>query len=526
MYPLYVKQFPSGLSIHRVADDARIATVVVRDMAQVADYQWDKTTGKFMSVFYKDGTVRIYDIFRSGRLVSLLRVGEGAVEAGTWDRIELAPDAAVIDHDVTRQMPRMIKFARDSHQLCIVPYSLASDVWRSENTLDVHVLLGKKWMMMLDGELSLSAPLPTAKQPRLVKMVTAQCKSFAFYADGTVQILNLNRLVQDPPTLRLLNTVVKMGQLHRYLLDHSEMISRDLIQPYEEFVERTCDGAFGYLPLQEQLTELLLVGSVSPKLEDWFVNSIAEKNLKRWRKLGTDAYHKTLQVLTLAFLPACERLIALSQRQRGILASLRIPPPTQQPLQDLLQAVLEAIACLSSQQRSLGCFLDWLDDRVRESLDEDYKPQHKIKTAARSISTYLQLRLQFPSPEFESANLGNLLTASKTYIQEASTALDKELLSKIATHTESLEPPLGTPPLDVTALDKAILLACPSQTVLLDTSLRTLSRHTVAEEATSARWRNTTLYATLPDGAETITSYHVTPNGDLFVASTGSRAMS
>ncbi|CDH15837.1 uncharacterized protein ZBIST_0613 [Zygosaccharomyces bailii] len=525
LYPLYVKEFPKGLSIHRVADDARIATVVVRDMSQVAGYQWDKATGKFISVFYKDGTARVYDGFRSGRLVSLLRVGDGPVEAGVWDRIQLAQDAAVIDHDVTQQMPRMIKFARDSHRLCVVPYSLPSGVWRTENVLDVHVLLGESWMVMLDGELPLSIPIHADVQSPLIKLVTAQHKGFAFYSDGTVKTLDVNALLEHPPTLRLLKTVMAMEQLHRYLLDHSELVLRDLIQPYEDFVERTCDGAFGYVPLQEQLTELLLIGSVSSGLEDWLVNSIGDKNLRRWRKLGTEAYHKTLQVLTLAFLPVCERLIVLSQRLRGILASMNLPCPTQQPLQELLHAVLEAIARLSAQQRLLGSFLDWLEDKVHGSLDEDYKP-HNFRTATRSISKYLQLRLQFPSSEFESINMEELLTASKGHMQETSAILHKELAVKITTQTQSLVPLPDTPLLDVIALENTILLACPSQTLLLDTSLRTLSQHSQAEGATSAHWSNNTLHASFPDGTVTITSYQVTPNGDLQIASTPSRAMS
>lgn len=508
LYPLYVRRFTRGLSIHRMADDARIATIIVRDMSQVARHQWDPSTGKFLSIFYKDGIVRIYDGFRSGRLVSLLRAGKDGVVSGVWDRIELEHSDKSdgnwsIDHDITEMMPKMVKFARDSHQLCVIPYSLPSDVWRlptaddTNQVLDAHVIrCVDNLSVMLNGEFSLSISLPQVPSS-LVKFVLAQHRYLAFYQDGSVEKFDLANLTENPFALRLLKDVVTMRQLYQYLQDHIELVQRDLIQPYDEFLERCCQGAFGgYDPLREQLQELMLLGAVTPELEDWLVNSVGEKNLKRWRKLGTDAYHKTLQVLTLACLPACERLISLGQKCRGNLLSQQMNPPSIDSLQLFLKNILETIANLSSQQRLLGSFLDWFDDRVHESIDEDYKLRssiHDNSGLGPDLASYLQLRLSDSSTEFSAvASLTHSLTKMQGCLSPLDSILFDEIASKIrivGTEDHTNAKKTFFDPLDLTVINinsttspatsinlnpeyfrrhELILLANRSQIILLD----------------------------------------------------------
>ncbi|CAR26787.1 ZYRO0C01474p [Zygosaccharomyces rouxii] len=582
VYPLYVKQFTRGFSVHRMADDARIATIIVRDMSQVAGYQWDPITGKFLSIFYKDGTVRIYDGFRSGRLVSLLRASSNGAVSGIWDRIELLHSEEnikdwSIDHDVTEMMPKMVKFARDSRQLCVVPYTLPSDVWRPQAADDTNALLDAHVIrchdslsVMFDGEFTISIQLAAIPSP-LVKFVSAQHQYLAFYQDGSVERFDLANLVKDPFSLRLLKNVITMRQLHRYLQDHIELIQRDLLQPYDEFLERCCQGAFGgYDLLREQLIDLMLVGDVTPELEDWLVNSMGEKNLKRWRKLGTDAYHKTLQVLTLACLPACERLISLGQRCTGNLLSrqltLQLPllPPID-CLQFFLKNVLEAIASLSSQQRLLGSFLDWFDDRVRESIDEDYKLRfnlHDNSSLGPDTASYLQLRLRNSSPEFSSvSDLTHSLASTTDCVSSLDSILIDALTSKINISHEAhnkmndifcdlmdltvikTNNPTGT----ATGLENGlILLATKSQVILLDpqslmilaqlplqipltylekerefvssTTTMATSTTTTQDMITRAYWQHTTLQLELQGSQQgpikTAIDYQVTPNGD------------
>ncbi|GCE99976.1 hypothetical protein ZYGM_002789 [Zygosaccharomyces mellis] len=587
LYPLYVKSFTRGFSVHRMADDARIATIVVRDMSQVASHQWDLITGKYLSIFYTDGIVRIYDGFRSGRLVSLLRAGSNDAVSGIWDRLEIPSDPSTkdcsIDHDMTEMMPKMVKFARDSRQLCVVPYTLPSDVWRpstdgcTNDLLDAHVIRCQDNLsIMFDGEFSLSIQLVSITSP-LVKFVAAQHQYLAFYQDGSVEKFSLANLIKNPFSLRLLKNVISMRQLYRYLQDHIELIQRDLIQPYEEFLGRCCQGAFGgYDLLREQLVNLMLVGNVTPELEDWLVNSIGEKNLKRWRKLGTDAYHKTLQVLTLACLPACERLISLGQRCTGNLlshhltsSSFPLLPPID-CLQFFLKKVLEAIATLSSQQKLLSSFLDWFDDRVHESTDEDYKSHfdlHDNNSLGADIASYLQLRIMDSSLEFSSI-VG--LTHSLNTMGNCISSLESILTDNLTGKTNSIHKSFHkmnavfSNLLDVTVINingvsgiatkksyDLILLATKSQIILLDPQLliilaqlplqipltnqgkeqevnsttmttatgTVITQNTMNDEILRAYWQRTTLQLELKRETQqgvikTAVDYQVTPNGD------------
>ena len=78
------------------------------------------------------------------------------------------------------------------------------------------------------------------------------------------------------------------------MLTHFEFINRELATPYLDFVKRLCDEAYGYGKLKSELEALFLLGEISCDLEDWLCNSVGEKNFKRWKYLGCEAYQKTV----------------------------------------------------------------------------------------------------------------------------------------------------------------------------------------------------------------------------------------
>lgn len=86
-FPIFAIRVVKGLAIHRVSDHARLAVIPVRNIALVANYNWDVSTGKFLSIFFKDGTIRIHDIFKDGRLVSFLRIPRTKISRGIWDLV-------------------------------------------------------------------------------------------------------------------------------------------------------------------------------------------------------------------------------------------------------------------------------------------------------------------------------------------------------------------------------------------------------------------------------------------------------
>ncbi|QLG74553.1 hypothetical protein HG535_0G04360 [Zygotorulaspora mrakii] len=407
-YALCTKETNKGFVITRLADEAKLATIIVRDLKQIASYQWDYLKGKFLIVFFKDGTARIYNCFAGGKLVSLLRFTSKRVISGIWDRVCLPKRASgAFDHDITKLMPLLIKFGRDSRQTYILPYEPPNNVWRRQSLneeqepviFDTHIVYQEEdgtFIIMFQGECPIAVPrvLPNddhwfSSSP-VPKILTIEHGLYCiFHKDGAAESLDLRPLLESELTISLIDNIITMRQLSKYLRDHLDIINKDLVIPYVEFLTKVCDHDYDIENLNQQLSSLLLIGEVPIELEDWFINAFGEKNLKKWKKLALEAYQKTAQVLTLTFIPACERLLILAERIGGLSKSLQLLE-TQMigelselstlttTLQSFLETTLRTIKDVSYQEMLFTVFQEWFSDRVMESINEDYKPKMKL----------------------------------------------------------------------------------------------------------------------------------------------------
>lgn len=443
LYPLYAKKVNKGLSISRIADDTRIATVVLRDTNLLAGYEWDRITGRRITVFFKDGTARVHDAFQGGKLMSLLRISKKAVDGALWDRIELTPPKDVnlvkFDYDITKTMPQMVRFARDSRQIFILPYEPPNRSWRlatdekdgvklEKQIVDVHMVHkdDNEIVLMFDGAYVVQLPGKddhAVPKSRLHAIFATECGLYLLaFQDGTVESLDLNPFIENESLVGFMKCFISMTQLGRYLQNHLELIQNDLIAPCNEFFEKVCDRAFGYQQLHEELEQLLLIGSVSNELEDWLCNTVNEKNSKKWRKLSLEMYQKSNQILTLAFIPACERLILLSERSRGYLRAIQVTQNgaiketsclanLMATAQSILKLTLETIQSVKSQEILFQTFWHWFDDKVHEALDEDYKPKLQLHGQSKTgyeIAQYLDQQIRERNEPQSRADLFNV----------------------------------------------------------------------------------------------------------------------
>ncbi|QLL32016.1 hypothetical protein HG536_0C01840 [Torulaspora globosa] len=433
LYPLYAEKVNKGLSIVRIADDARIATVAVRDINLLISYEWDRITGRHLTVFFKDGTARIHDVFQGGKLISLLRISTKTVDGALWDRMEVQASEGdgmlKFERDVTKVMPKMIRFARDTRQIFILPYEPPNRAWRlateerdgvkiEKPIIDVHAVHKdtNDLLLMFDGEYVLRLPSQGDRDPlstSLEAMFAAQKGVYhLFFREGNVESLRLSPVIKNSPLVDLIKSFITMTQLSRYLQNHLELIRNDLIAPYNDFLERVCDRAFGYPELHEELETLLLTGCISQELGDWLCNTVNEKNSKKLRKLSLEMYQKSTQIFTLAFIPACERLILLSEGCRGLLSAIEAIETgsissichTEELTaagQAILKLTLEAIQNVKSRELLFQTFWPWFDDRVHEALDEDYKPKLKLDGQSKTgyeIAAYLDSQFRDSQP--------------------------------------------------------------------------------------------------------------------------------
>ncbi|QLQ82423.1 hypothetical protein HG537_0H01850 [Torulaspora globosa] len=459
IYPLYAKKENKSLSIVRIADDARIATVAVRDMKLLVSFEWDRITGSHLSVFFQDGSARIHDVFQGGKLMSLLRISTKSVDGALWDRIEItgSEDDGIVkfERDITKVMPKMIRFARDTRQIFILPYEPPNRSWRlateerdgvkiERPILDVHIVHRDtgELLLMFDGEYVVRLPSQGDRDPlstSLQAMFAAQRGVYVlFYREGNVESLNLGPVVENSALVDLIKSFITMTQLNRYLQNHLELIQNDLIAPYNEFMEKVCDRAFGYRELREELETLLLTGYISPELEDWLCNTVNEKNCKKLRKLSLEMYQKSTQILTLAFIPACERLILLSEGCRGLVSTIEVLETGSissithieqltSAAQSILKLALESIQNIKSAELLFQTFWPWFDDRVHEALDEDYKPRLKLDGQSKTgyqIATYLDSQFTHSTHLFKT---DSFKTALNNFSTKLTTLKDQQL---------------------------------------------------------------------------------------------------
>ncbi|CAI4058177.1 hypothetical protein SKDZ_04G3370 [Saccharomyces kudriavzevii ZP591] len=431
-FPIFATRITKGLAIHRVSDHARIAIIPVRNIALVANYSWDRTSGKFLSIFFKDGTVRIHDIFKDGRLVSFLRVPSTKISRGIWDRIPLKReyDNETFAYNVIDILPKLIRFVKDSKRVSIVPYTPPNGLWRgpdeddpeSGEILDVHVIFNEgndEITIFFNGDYTILLPMDDIENERILESVVKVQDGFyhCFYNDGSVRTLNLQPLLRSKPSVDLLHYIMVIKELIGYLLAHVELINRELITPYLDFVKRICDEAYGYNKLKSELECLFLLGEVSCDLEDWLCNSVGEKNLKKWKFLGCEAYQKTTQILTLVFVPTCERIIIFVEKLRGTLEAFSVQNKSNNTSdltavelllknsQELLNNTLKSIIALGRNETLFEKFFIWFNDRIHEGLDEDYKLKFEFEDDpyfGYDLLTYFDKILSYRSTESSS----------------------------------------------------------------------------------------------------------------------------
>ncbi|QHS72330.1 anaphase promoting complex subunit 4 [Saccharomyces paradoxus] len=406
LFPIFATRISRGLAIYRVSDHAKLAVIPIRNINLVANYNWDTTTGKFLSIFFKDGTIRIHDIFKDGRLVSFLRIPSTKISKGIWDRIPLKYESSNRNFacNIIDDLPKLIRFVKDSKRINIVPYTPPNSLWRgpdeddpeSNEKLDVHVIFNEgndKITFFFNGDYAVFLSVYDIEKEKFLKSIVKVQGGFyqCFYEDGTVRTLNLAPLLQSKSSVNLLNYIMVIKELIGYVLTHLEFINRELITPYLDFVKRLCDEAYGYSKLKSELEALFLLGEISCDLEDWLCNSVGEKNLKRWKFVGCEAYQKTVQVLTLIFVPACERIIIFVEKLRAILEAFSIQNKFSHTSdltaveallknsQKLLTITLKSIIGLGKDEILFEKFFIWFNDRIHEALDEDYKLKFKFE---------------------------------------------------------------------------------------------------------------------------------------------------
>lgn len=435
LYPLHVRSVERGFAVHRNSDGATVAQIVVRDVDSVVHFQWDSSTGRFFALFHRDGSLRIYDAFKKGRLVAFLRAGSRTTvcDSGLWDRLEIpVQDPEVrFETDIIQDMPGPIRFAKTDVplKLTMTDYSRQHSNWRSpdpsesapvEKNADrgnvarhvdlqiFHHIDPDQFTLLFNGDYSIMLPESQINYGRLCKIIGHEGGLYwCFYHDFATRLLDISLVLTSETALPFIETLISLREFHHYISYHLDLVRAEYVSPYSTMHDSLCQKSIEPTVLFEDLQSLLLVGEISPTLQTWLHDTVGKENFNQWKQLGMKSYDKIRHVSTLALIPACERLLILAERTRGILRTVDsdtvdFAPVTRliMNLQSVLEIALEGINALSDNERSFMLFTQWLEDQIKLTSTEGYQPTFALDgtpTTAHELLNFMQRLMTCPA---------------------------------------------------------------------------------------------------------------------------------
>ncbi|CCE64902.1 hypothetical protein TPHA_0J00790 [Tetrapisispora phaffii CBS 4417] len=438
IYQLYTFKSDKGLAICTISDHSILATIFIKDFSLVVDFFWDSITGKFLLFAFNDGSIRVYDIFKLGRLVSFFRSPLKQIKCVYWDRIiiteTLDQQLKIFDYDLTNSMPTLVKFVKDPQGLQLVPVLKNTQAWRqidvdlnlklensktevsTDDVLDIHLLYTESGMdnfaVLVNGVYDLSdIHVPNRSPNKVIKLVKAsQGKYLGFYENASYRLIDVTPFSSNDIRVNLLNNSIDLRNSVSLLKEQIEIIKKELISPFESFINLVCVDAYeGYDNLYRSMTNLLLTGEISEEFEDWLINTIGERNLRKWKNLGIELLDKLVQILSLIFIPITEKFIITAERIQNYITAMRLSDNSKilendseindliLNLSNILKTSIKQIPILNNDKMAFEIFIDWIRNTIYLIIDENYKSKLSLSSSNSypfDIQKYINLQFK------------------------------------------------------------------------------------------------------------------------------------
>ncbi|KAK6353023.1 hypothetical protein TWF696_005014 [Orbilia brochopaga] len=190
---------------------------------------------------------------------------------------------------------------------------------------------------------------------------------------------------------RVTYTITKVQHLLRYVNEtilamaaewkSMEAVEGAYMRAQKEIIEASEDSAAGL-----EFFELLTTGCASEKMKEWLVDSLGEKGHKKWEKVYINGYENLRRLTHEHLLPACDRLIVLLSKLRGLArwtdkdSSLGLDPVDYSKLLDLVSGLMavchEFMGKVNYELDLFTAFIMWLKIAYEEfnSLSEGNEP--------------------------------------------------------------------------------------------------------------------------------------------------------
>lgn len=387
----------------------QVSSIIIRNIDQLVDYEWDSFSGKYLSVIFTDGTVRINDMSQNGKLVAFLRTKLNNIDSALWDRVWLTDkdyDSSSsrkqsFNFDILEQMPQLIKYVGEKSTPNMVPFTPQAVVWRQqkEKITDIHLLhqsITDSFVIVINGEYTLNLPNNTPN--KLIKLHKKQKGLYiGYYENGFVKEVDIRKLLENESSvMTLLESYTLIKDYFKYVGNHISLMMDEMIRPLLTSLSELRPPEDLHQTIDEILEDLLYEGDGNTDdAAEWIIDTFDTDYFDNLQTLIHKAYNITMQILIMCIIPVLERIIILANKIQSILLSLQLLDQGTIPYindisisqmkqiinlcQKLLKKTIENIQILRQEQLFIETFMIWVYDFVSydgEIDDDIYVLEH------------------------------------------------------------------------------------------------------------------------------------------------------
>ena len=402
---IQVKRFDYANASDNDKTSNQVSSIFIRDLNQIVKYDWDIITGKYLTIFFKDGSIRINDMLQNGKLVAFLRTKLNDTDYGIWDRIIIGNDqfdeneSLSFNYNILSLLPQLVKYDPRDELPNMSLYVPQVPIWRhyKEKIIDIHLLHQSRsdnFVLVLNGEyiINLSNSNANNKICKILKETKGLYR--CFYENGFIKeidirnIFNNNNNNEKGKLLTLIQQSSLMKDYFKFLKNHINIMKKDLVTPFLNFTHKLKDQEIHNFDIYEHLVVLFFDGILSDELSEWLKYSLSDKNLEMLQKEISKAYQTTTQILMMCIIPVLERLIILANQLQSLLLSLQlfdqetVPdlkdisiPETKgiiEKCQNVLRNTIIRIKTIIHENSLLKILVAWLDDKRKSVIDEEH----------------------------------------------------------------------------------------------------------------------------------------------------------
>lgn len=465
----------NGMSIwiHRMNGykvwDITIAEGIVKNLV------W-KPDGKQFAVITTKNQCHLYDS-NTARLLSTVDQVKDDINFGEWILSEVSDKnhkfGDLVDTDVLKSLPKLPPLPNQtSKNIFSTKVAIEEMIQQNNksNELDLLLLLSEKNLdVTLHGLFTIGAVNLIAtsndEDEEIVSHISQDLQShFIITSSFTTMKLYLrhfklsfvsdHRILQEI-TLSSSKIIALTGYINEILIFLAQEIKNYLdfnkrfVEILKEELEKI-DETVG-----DQLYDLLLTGMMSEELKDWLENTIGDRGITRWSKIGDTAFDNTRRTIFYHLVPACERLMILLHNIKGAANSsfsednklkMDFINASTASVQKLMKLLFQCIITVNKEQNLFGSYVSWICHVLKELQDEESKFVYKTSEVADFINLHLErsslmmfipnIRRHFNETKI---NTSDLFTALKESTQKSIVPEEKKIELGMVTEKQKLK---------------------------------------------------------------------------------------